>query len=101
MRLMSTSPVTVDEEGFAHTLAVVECSAEERRQLECLLDEYHPDVDVFSLRDRSPNLVELGVQLESARRHDVQRLLRRRLWKLAAERREPEPREVSHPAPNS
>ena len=101
MRLRSTSPVILDEEGFARTSAVVECSAEERRLLECLLDEYHPNVDVFSLRDRPPNLVELGVQLESARRHDAHGLLRRRLRSLVEERCEPEPREVSHPAPNS
>ena len=100
MRLRSTSPVILDGQGFARTSAIVECSVEERRLLECLLDEYHPNVDVFSIRDRPPNLVELGVQIESARRHDAYVLLRRRLRKLTDERREPGPREVSHPAPN-
>ncbi|HSO22296.1 MAG TPA: hypothetical protein VLT81_05285 [Chondromyces sp.] len=101
MRLRSTSPVFLDGEGFARTSVIVECSAEERRLLECLLDEYHPNVDVFSLRDRAPNLVELGVQLESARRRDAHGLLRRRLRSLVEELREPEPREVSLPVPSS
>jgi len=95
LRIKSTSPVTVDEEGFARTAAVVECaSARERRRLECLLDEYDPDVDVFSLRDRLPNLVEIGVQFESALRDDALWLLRRRLRRLTDNSSEPGPENV-------
>lgn len=78
MRLMSTSPWREDN-GFSCTTALVECSPEERQALERLIDEFHPMVDIFSLRVRLPNVVELDVQSESAAGDRATDVLRERL----------------------
>jgi hypothetical protein len=44
-----------------------------------LIDEYHPKIDVYSVREHSHRFVELRIQYPVEHRQDAVHLLRRRL----------------------
>lgn len=60
MWVISTSRVREEEDGFGTTSVVVRCTLEERQLLRRLVDQYHSRIDIFSLRECGPDLVELG-----------------------------------------
>lgn len=84
MRLRSSTTARADEAGFCRATAVVECTPTEWSLLERLVDEFDPEVDVFSVRIRPPDLAELDIQFAAEPGSRPDRLLRHRMGRLAA-----------------
>lgn len=57
----------------------LECTSEEQRSLQAMTDRYHPDLDVFAIKNGAKDILTVCIQCPSQKAKGVTALLHSRL----------------------